>query len=85
MCWKLLKKLFKHSKKQKPLPQSAPERKPRRWGEFLFRTVNTSRGGLNMPKSQPCPECRAGAKRQFKTEVGANYLCRCGRSFAVIR
>lgn len=80
MCRELLKKLFRRSKKEKPA-----ERKPRRWWEFPFRLTDTSRGGLNMPKYQPCPKCRAGAKRRFKTDFGANYSCRCGNSFAVIR
>lgn len=85
MCWKLLKKLFRHSKEQEPTLQVAPEKKPRRWWEFLFRRVKTSRGGLNMPRYQPCPGHGARAKRQFKTDFGASYLCRCGRSFVVSR
>ncbi len=80
MCWKWFKNLFKRSKKP-----TIPGRKPRRWWEFPYRIYNTSRGGLNMPRYQPCPECRAGAKRQFKTEFGANYLCKCGDSFVVSR
>ncbi len=80
MCWKLLTKLFKR-KKQEALPR----RKPRKWWEFPFRIINTSRGGLNIPKYQPCSACSAGAKRQFKTEIGASYLCRCENRFVVSR
>ena len=83
MCWKLLTKLFKRVRKHEPLPQ--PKRKPRKWWEFPFRRINTSLGFLNMPRYQPCPACAAGAKRQFKTEVGASYLCRCKNRFVVSR
>lgn len=86
MFVKLLRNLFKHSKKQEITPQpAAPEKKPRKWWEFPFRLINTSRGGFNMPKYQSCPKCKAGAKRKFKTDYGANYLCRCGNKFAVGR
>jgi len=81
MCKKLLGKIFKRLRKQKP----TPEHKPRSWGESPFSLINTSLGGLNMPKYQPCPKCRAGAKRRFKTDFGASYLCRCGNSFVVRR
>ncbi len=80
MCGKMLTKLFKRSKEQ-----TAPAREPRKWGEFPSRIFSTSLGGPNMPKLQPCPVCRAGAKRQFKTDLGATYLCRCKNRFTVLR
>ncbi|MBA7642564.1 hypothetical protein ES703_50259 [subsurface metagenome] len=55
-----------------PLPGRKP---PRKWWEFPVRLVRTSRGGPNMPKYQPCPQCRARSKRQSKTLGGANYRC----------
>lgn len=55
-----------------PLPEKKP---PRKWWEFPVRLVRTSRGGPNMPKYQPCPECRQGSKRHYKTHGGAYYLC----------
>ena len=85
MCKALLRRLLKHPKEQILAPQPAPERVPRKWWQFPFRVTNTSRGWFNMPKFQPCPSCRAGAKRQFKSELGATYKCRCGRTFAVGR
>ena len=40
--------------------------------------------GPNMPGYQPCPECRAGSKRDRKTVAGAFYSCRCGMAFLVV-
>ncbi len=40
--------------------------------------------GPNMPRYQPCPECRAGSKRDRKTLAGAFYSCKCGETFLVI-
>ncbi len=88
MCGKMLKNPFRRSEEGKPTPQSVPEHKeykPRKWWEFPFRLINPSRGGFNMPKYQRCPECGAEAKRQFKTDFGAIYLCRCKKRFAVSR
>ncbi|MBA7539242.1 hypothetical protein ES705_31521 [subsurface metagenome] len=44
----------------------------------LARLVRTSRGGPNMPKYQPCPQCHGGAKRREKSDTlsGALYFCR---------
>ena len=47
----------------------------------LFR-----RGGYvlpNMPKYQPCPQCRKGSKRDSKTLGDANYVCRRHGEFFV--
>ena len=81
MCRKLFSKLFKRSREQKPAPQPTALEKE----QFPFRLIGTDRGGLNMPKFQPCPKCRAWAKRRFKTELGASYSCRCKTTFAVSR
>jgi len=40
-----------------------------------YRMVRTSRGGINMPKRQPCPVCSSNSKRTGKTLGGANYRC----------
>ena len=40
-----------------------------------FRYVQTSRGGHNMPKYQPCPECYRGSHRDHKIDTGAIYRC----------
>lgn len=47
------------------------------------KTVKTSRGGLNMPKRQPCPSCRANSVRGEKLTGGANYRCRTHGEFFV--
>lgn len=59
-------------------PGPARPRKERR----LFRFINTSRGGPNAPKFQPCPGVtRAGlphgkmCKRTLKTAHTARYHC----------
>jgi len=44
----------------------------------IVRLVNTSRGGLNMPKRQSCPDCGRQVKRSHKTTEGAVYICSCG-------
>jgi len=49
------------------------ERIRERWPGFRF--VSTDRGGLNMPKYQPCPVCGKGSKRRNKTMGGADYCC----------
>ena len=87
MCRKVLKRLFSRSKKETTPEQTTPERNPHWTGKVPSKYFlrNSSRGGLNMPRYQPCPKCRGGAKRRFKTDFGASYLCRCGRSFAVSR
>jgi len=83
MCLKKLRGLF--------LPQKSVEqpRRPRNsnlrtWlRERLFSTGNTSRGGPDMPKYQPCPQCHSGSKRQDKTITGAFYNCRTHGRFLV--
>ncbi len=40
-----------------------------------FRFVDTNRGGHNMPKYQPCPECNRGSRRTIKVDTGAMYKC----------
>ena len=50
---------------------------------LVERFIRTSRGGLNMPKYQPCPECHATSRRESKTLGGANYHCRTHRQFFV--
>lgn len=48
-----------------------------------YRMVRTSRGGINMPKKQPCPVCSSNSKRRDKTLGGANYRCPRHGSFFV--
>jgi len=48
-----------------------------------YRMVRTSRGGINMPKKQPCPVCSSNSKRIDKTLGGANYRCSKHGSFFV--
>ena len=52
---------------------AAEEKKHEKKKRPAYRVANTSRGGPNMPKYQPCPECGKGAKRVSKTMGGANY------------
>ena len=40
-----------------------------------YMSVRTSRGGINMPKRQPCPVCCSSSKREYKTLGGARYRC----------
>ena len=63
--------------KEGKVEETKEERKkpPRRWWDFPFRMVNTSRGGIDMPRRQPCPECHSWVRRTEKLAGGANYLC----------
>lgn len=45
--------------------------------------VNTSLGGLNRPKYQPCPQCHVGSKRIEKTVGGARYQCQKHGAFLI--
>lgn len=47
----------------------------RKWYDFPFKKIVTSRGLLNMPKRQPCPRCRHMCKRSRKMASGARYTC----------
>jgi hypothetical protein len=55
--------------------------KPKSWFERMkdrfpsLRFIDTSYGGLNMPKRQPCPMCGKNCKRVMKTLGGAKYHC----------
>ena len=42
---------------------------------YTFRFVDTNRGGHNMPKYQPCPECTRSSHRDHKIDTGAIYRC----------
>ncbi len=86
MCLTKIKQFFTRKKKEQPAPAEVPEKKrpPRKWWEFPFRIIDTSKGGPDMPKRQRCPQCRAFAKRHHKTLTGAEYHCRCGESFLVL-
>lgn len=84
MCIGFFRHLFKRE------PVKPPTRPPKTWLERMqekfpgFRFIQTSRGGLNMPKYQYCPQCHGGARREAKTVGGANYRCRkCGFPFFV--
>ena len=72
-------------------PTPAPPPEEQRWlSRKLFkrfgRFFDPSRGGLNMPKHQRCPDCSRRSKRKDKTMNGANYWCPgCHQSFFVMR
>lgn len=59
-------------------------RKPQGIEEPRGRLVSTSRGGLNMPKKQPCPMGHGWKKRDSKTMGGAHCWCNtCQHHFFV--
>ena len=74
---RLVKRMFPGQKVEEPAPAppAAEEKKPGKKKGLLHRTVNTSRGGPNMPKYQPCPDCGKWSKRESKTMGGAYYRC----------
>ena len=78
-----LRQLFGRSIEE--LDLTAKKKRPRRkkWWEFPFRIVSTSRGGPNMPKSQSCPRCHAATRRTSKAVQGAHYSCRCHEVFFI--
>jgi len=71
----------------KPEQAEEPQEvKPALQEKRLARLVRTSRGGPNMPKYQPCPRCRGGAKRREKLgELGARYFCRRNQVSFVVK
>jgi len=73
---RMLKRLLgKNSEVPQSIPAPIVEEKRK---EAKYRVIKTSRGGPNMPKRQPCPECRGWRRRQEKTTGGAWYRCsRC--------
>jgi len=79
-------KFFKRLLVPVPVKESKvePERKPIK-EKHQARLIRTSRGGLDMPRYQPCPECGKGSKRQVKTLSGAKYRCINHREFLVVR
>jgi len=82
MCWSKIANYFRRRKVRreiyKRLAREAQERE--------IKALSTSRGGLNMPKHQPCPDCHGAAKRYSKTESGAFYQCnKCHLTFFVKR
>ena len=91
MCKEMISKLIQRVSRRVPKEQRVSEevetreKEPRKWWQRPVRFIRTWRGGPNMPKRQPCPNCHARAKRKFKTELGANYACRCGKAFFVGR
>lgn len=59
-------------------------KEPKKWWQFPVRLIKTSRGGVNMPRYQPCPYGHGWKKRVEKTAGGAYYLCnRCPGKFFV--
>ena len=49
-----------------------------------YTAINTSRGGHNMPRFQPCPLDHGQKKRAGKTMGGALYYCnKCDTNFFV--
>ena len=82
--------MFPGHKVEEAPPAAAEEKKPEKKKRPAYRVANTSRGGPNMPKYQPCPErgkgghvCGKGAKRISKTMGGANYQHGNHQSFFV--
>jgi len=83
MCMKWFKGLFRREPALVKVVEERPAAKPKTWLEKMrekfphFRFVDTSLGGPNMPKYQPCPSpaCGVNRKRVSKTEGGANYRC----------
>lgn len=76
MCLKRLKGIFRKGEKEEPKKEE----------QKLARIVSTRRGGPNMPKFQPCPQCHGQAKRESKTVGGDYYWCiKCGVAFFVNR
>jgi len=75
MCIQTMKRLWGRlfSKKAAPLAPPAAGRRPEAVEQK--RRLITSLGGPNMPKRQPCPDCRRWVKRDSKTAEGAYYLC----------
>lgn len=73
----LFNKLFKHKKEAEPkdIPLEELKWESPKWFKSIFRMVNTSHGGHNMPKFQPCPEGHGQKKRANKTIGGADYWC----------
>jgi len=61
------------------IEKEKPKKKKRPW-----RSVRTSRGGLSMPKHQPCPMCQQRSKRREKTRSGAHYVCPIHGTFLVL-
>lgn len=78
-----LRRLFGRQVEERDLTKMVKVKPPKKWWEFPFRFIKTSRAGFNMPKSQTCPSCGARAKRREKTERGAIYSCRCKSAFFV--
>lgn len=88
-----LSRFFRRRAKEEPREgeekiEVAPKRRARAmplWkSRRIFRVVSTSRGGPNMPKSQPCPQCGKWGQRDRKTMGGAYYRCsRCKSTFFV--
>jgi len=63
------------SGKQGKLGLTDSELASKLYGEKSPKRISTKRPGPNMPKWQPCPQCRAGSPRGGKTQGGANYNC----------
>lgn len=57
------------------MPEEEKAKPSRKWWQFPFRMLDTNRGGINMPKRQPCPVCHSWGRRTDKLVGGANYRC----------
>lgn len=84
--WQRLLRFFSFGKRgisllgdklQETAPAKVIKSRHERWVERhpAGKSVSTKRGGLNMPKYQPCPLCRHRSKRLEKTLGGAHYHC----------
>lgn len=83
MCWKKLKGLFGSKKSEtRPAVDTLPEQLPKE--QPLYKLLDTSRGGPNAPKYQPCPLGHGWKKRVGKALGGALYYCNwCKGEFLV--
>jgi hypothetical protein len=89
MCIKWFKSLFKSPEEKKhALGMTDSELASKLYGEDgsakppRKARVDTY-DGINMPKAQPCPDCRAHSRRLERLPGGARYLCRTHGLFFV--
>ena len=80
MCWSKLLNFFRGK------PMDSLKGRKQRILEPVPRYAAPGKRGLNMPMYQPCPQCSAGSKRDYKTSDGAIYQCtHCPFTFLIRR
>lgn len=91
MCFQKIKNLLLRFLRKKEAQRveyeipKEPQRIRREKKEQELRYVRTNRGGLNMPKYQPCPKNHGWKKQRHKTLGGAVYWCNlCQDEFFVV-